>query len=237
MLYFLIGVLASIIILILLSALLPAGDAFIWVQSYVPSIQAIGSLAILASATVALSLYRATTQRHINEDKFKASEAFLSEAKTLLEKTYQLFTGGNDEAPPENSRVLWLTVARMIVRYQKLKKLITEDPHLEIIEENEEFWRYKFYSLLDISSDELSLDYFNSPEHQHGGYKIDRTSIAVIFDFAAWKGDDPLDDIDSIELFADKIRLHDHFGLYAYLQKGGYWDKVLLAQSEKEKEY
>ena len=128
-----------------------------------------GSLAILASASVAVSLYRATTQRHINEDVFKASEAFLSEAKTQLEKTYQLFSRGNDEALPENSRMMWLTVARMIVRYHKLKELIKEKPHWEIIEENEEFWRYKFYSLLDRNADTLSRDYFNSPEHRHGG--------------------------------------------------------------------
>jgi len=235
-LYFLIGMLFSIITLILLSSFLPVGDTFIWVQSYVPSIQAIGSLAILTSAAVAISLYRATIQRHLKEDKFKASEAFLSEAKTLLEKTYQLFSGGDDEAAPENSRVMWLTVARMIVRYQKLKKLITEEPLLEIIEENEEFWRYKFYSLLDRNSYELSFDYFNSPEQKHGGNKTDRKSIAVIFDFAAWKGEDPLDCINSIELFADKIKLHEHFGVLAYLQEGGYWDKVLLAQSKKKKE-
>ena len=129
---------------------------------------------------------------------------------------------------------MWLPVARMIVRYQNLKKLITEEPHLEIIEANEEFWRYKFYSILDRNSGALSCDYFNSPEHRHGGNKTDRTSIAVIFDFAVWKGEDPLADIDSIELFADKIRLHNHLGLHAYLQQDGYWDKVLVAQKEKE---
>jgi hypothetical protein len=235
-LYFLIGVLFSLVSLILLSAWLPTGETFVWVQSYVPSIQAMGSLAILASASVAVSLYRATTQRHIKEDAFKASEAFLSEAKTQLEKTYQLFSGGNDDNLPENSRVMWLTVARMIVRYRKLNELIKEKPHREIIEENEEFWRYKFYSLLDRNSDALSRDYFNSPEHRHGGNKKDRKSIAVIFDFAAWQGEDPLDDINSIELFADRIQLHNHFGLHAYLQENGFWDKVLEAQSNNNKE-
>lgn len=236
MLYFLIGALASLVTIILLSVLIPAGDNFTWVQSYLSSIQAIGSLAILASATVAVSLYRATTQRHNKEDEFKASEAFLSEAKTLLEKTYQLFSNGDDDTPPENSRVMWLTVARMIVRYQKLKKLIIEEPHIEIIEENEEFWRYKFYSLLDRNADALSCDYFSLSEHRCGVNKIDRTSIAVIFDFAAWKGEDPLDDINSIELFSGRIQLHNHFGLHAYLQDDGFWNKVLEAQSKKEKE-
>jgi hypothetical protein len=234
MLYFLIGALVSLISLILLSILIPSGVTFVWVQSYVPSIQAIGSLAILASATVALSLYRITTKRHCEEDNFKSSEAFLSEAKTLLEKTYGLFCKEHDGSLPDNSRVLWLTVARMIVRYQNIKSLITASSHLEIIEENEEFWRYKFYSLLNSNSEGLSKNYFMSPEDKHGGNKIDRKSIAVIFDFAAWKGSDPLDTIDDIQLFSDRIRLHDHFGLHSYLQEGGYWDKVLEVQSENQ---
>lgn len=234
MLYFLIGALVSLVLLILLSVLIPSGQTFDWIHSYVPSIQAVGSLAILASATVALSLYRTTTTRHLQEDKFKASEAFLSEAKVSLEKIYELFSGGDEDVPPENSRVMWLTVARMIVRYQKLKALITEPPHIEIIEENEEFWRYKFYSLLDRNSGALSRNYFLSPEHRHNGNKIYRKSIAVIFDFAAWKGEDPLDGIDDIQLFADRIQLHNHLGLHDYLQKDGYWDKVLEVQSAKQ---
>jgi hypothetical protein len=191
-------------------------------------------LAILASATVALSLYRATTTRHLKEDEFKASEAFLSEAKALLEKTYELFSGEDDDAPPKNSRVLWLTVARMIVRYQKLKELITERPHIDIIDENEEFWRYKFYSLLDRNSEALSGNYFRSPDDKHGGNKTDKKSIAVIFDFAAWNGEDPLKGVDDIQLFADRIQLHNHLGLHGYLQEDGYWDKVLEVQSAKQ---
>lgn len=234
MLYFLIGFLTSLVLLVLLSILIPAGSTFTWIQSYVPSIQAIGSLAILASATVAVSLYRATTNRHIKEDKFQSSEAFLSEAKTLAEKSYELFSGGNDSALPENTRVLWLTVSRMIVRYQNVKQLITEPSHIEIIEENEEFWRYKFYSILDRNSDALSYNYFMSPENKHGGNKTDRKSIAVIFDFSAWKGTDPLDGINDIRLFAETIQLHNHFGLHNYLQEDGYWDKVLEAQSANQ---
>lgn len=234
MLYFSIGALASLILMILLSTLIPAGETFSWVQSYVPSIQAIGALAILASATVALSLYRATTRRHIEEDNFKSSEAFMSEAKNLLEKTHDLFCGGHDGELPDNSRVLWLTVARMIVRYNKIKTLIKAPSHIDIIEENEEYWRYKFYSLLDSHSAALSRDYFMSPEDPHGGNKIDKKSIAVIFDFAAWKGPDPLDKIDDIRLFADRIQLHNHLSLHGYLQEDGYWDKVLDAQRASE---
>ncbi len=234
MLYFLVGALASLVTLIILSIVIPTGETLAWVQSYLPSIQAVGSLAILASATVALSLYRATTKRHIDEDKFKSSEAFLSEAKAQLEKTYQLFSGENDDSPPENTRVHWLTVARMIVRYNKIKRLIKEPPHIDIIEENEEFCRHKFYTLLNRNSEELTFDYFMSPEHRHGGNKTDRKSIAVIFDFAAWKGTDPLDEIDDIQLFADRIKLHDHLGLHSYLQEDGYWGKVLEAQGAKQ---
>lgn len=233
MLYFLIGALTSLVTLIILSIVIPAGETFAWVQSYLPSIQAVGSLAILASATVALSLFRATTKRHIDEDKFKSSEVFLSEAKSQLEKAYQLFSGGNDDLAPENTRVHWLTVARMIVRYNKIKKLIKEPPHIDIIEENEEFWRHKFYTLLNRYSEELTFNYFMSPDHKYGGDKTDIKSIAVIFDFAAWKGPDPLNEIDDIQLFADRIKLHDHFGLQDYLKKDGYWDKVLEKQSAK----
>ena len=127
------------------------------------------------------------------------------------------------------------------MRYKKLKELIEVESHRDIVDENEDFWRFKFYSILDLNSEALTHRYFISTggDRFGNGSKIDRKSIAVIFDFAAWKGEDPLDEVDDIELFADRISLFNHRGLHDFLGEDGYWDKIMVrkdAIQEKREE-
>ena len=231
MLKFLFGAFSIIVTGVAMAEAIPSGLTDPWAQPYVFSIKDIDSFAILLSALIAVYLYRATIKRHQQEDDFKASEVYLTEAKELLEKTYELFSGGEDGALPDNSRVMWLTIARMIVRYQTLKGLIGVASHKNIIESNEAFWRFKFYSILKENSEAFTSDYFKISKQKYQGDEIDRKSIAVIFDFAAWKGEDPLDGVDDIELFASGGNLlFNYLGLHRFLQEGGYWDRVLKRQ-------
>ena len=236
MLYFILGMIFTLAMLIVVSSLAPFRCLFPQVNSYIPVIQAIGSLAIFASASVALSLYRATTQRHMKEDAFKSSEVFLTEAKALMDRTYEVFTSNRgDLTLPNNSRVLWLTVARMIVRYKNIKKCIKDDSHIDIINENEEYWRFKFYDLLNTSANEFNSKYFSSPDGEFSS-EIDTKSIAVIFEFSDWKGPDLLKKVDEIEIFAKNSYIHNQFGLHGYLTGIGCWDKVLKLQERNNKQ-
>lgn len=235
MLGFFIGTIITLIIIVCLSIFFPNAVFFSWVQSNISSIQALGSLAIASSAIVAYFLYRATTRRHAAEDKFKASEAFLSEAKLLLEKTYSLFTdNGENTETPRSDRLLWLTTARMITRYRDIKEKITAAAHIEIIDEHEEYWRFHFYKILDENSanfDEKYLGTINS------GTNVDRQSIAIIFDFAKWNGPDPLDKIDDKRLFASKVLHIDQHGILRYLEQyEKYWGEVLEIRRNEYKD-
>ncbi|MDH5425160.1 MAG: hypothetical protein OEY29_09215 [Gammaproteobacteria bacterium] len=229
MLYFILGVLVSLLVITILSVIFPSTVLFEWVKLNISNIQAAGSLAIASSAVVAFFLYRATIKRHKKEDADKSSEYFLKEGKELLEKTYQLFTDdGENKSPPRNDRLLWLTTARMIIRYQNLKSKITANAHLEIIEEHEEYWRFHFYKLLDENSANFSIRYFQPSGDRYNGFNVARNSIAIIFDFAKWNGPDPLEGVDDKRLFAKKVVSIDQHGIEHYLEQyEGYWADVM----------
>ena len=197
MLYFILGVLVSLLIISALSIAFPAVTLFEWAKLNITNIQAIGSLAIASSAVVAFFLYRATIKRHENEDLYKSSDAFLKESKELLEKTYLLFTdNGENTSPPRNDRLLWLTTARMIIRYQNIKEKITFKGHIDIIEEHEEYWRFHFFKLLDENTESFSIGYFQPSGDKYNGFNVARNSIAIVFDFANWNGPDPLEGVE-----------------------------------------
>ena len=187
-------------------------------------IQAIGSLAIAFSAIVAYRLFRANVSRHAKEDRRAESKVFLDEAIALLNRSYETFTRFGDY-PPKNDKLLWLSTARMIVRFQNMRKQITEKDHQAIVDENEEYIRLKFYTLLDACKDKLTVDYFipsDFPNESSG--IVPRNSVAVIFDFAKWREDmtDPLDQIDDKELLARGAVPIDFMGVENFL---GYYQQ------------
>ena len=229
MLGFFIGATITLITIVILSTAYPTATLFTWIQTNISSIQALGSIAIASSAIVAILLYRATIKRHSTEDNLKSSEAFLKEAKQLLEKTYSVFTDKETNTnTPRNDRLLWLTTARMIARYERIKTKITAEAHLEIIEEHEEYWRFHFYKILDQNSSNFDLNYLQPDGDKYSGNSIARKSIAVIFYFAKWNGPDPLDDFDDQKLFASKILPIDQHEILRYLEQyKSYWAEVL----------
>ena len=124
-----------------------------------PAIQSIGSIATAFAAVIAFGVYVSTVRRHQEEDSRKTSETYLREALSVLEKAYETFIQQGDN-PPANDRLLWLSTARMIVRFQKLRKKVTEKDHVAVADENEEYTRLKFYTLLKGNSNNFSREYF-----------------------------------------------------------------------------
>ncbi|WP_136255209.1 hypothetical protein [Onishia niordana] len=198
-------------------------------------IQALGSLAVACSAVVAYRLYVANTKRHEQEDARAHSGAFLEESKQILERAYEVFSGSG-KLVPANDRLIWLSIARMLLRYQALKVHITELDHRQIMGENEEYQRLRFYVLLDRCKDELDRDYFQGREdHPHGGEEIDKRSIAIIFNFTKWPDDrpDPIDDVDDIELFAQGSVPIAFHGVEAHLsRRQEYWEAIQARKRE-----
>jgi hypothetical protein len=191
-------------------------------------IQAAGSVAIAFSAITAYRLYQSSLSRQEKEDRRAESEAFLEEAVRVLNRAYDTFTRFGED-PPRNDRLLWLSAARMILRYQDMRERITEVDHQAIADENEEYVRFKFYSLLDACKDQFDVQYFLPNGKTYDGESVARNSVAVVFDFAKWREgmEDPLEKVDDIELFARGAVPIDFFGVENYLgHYQEYWEEI-----------
>ena len=196
--------------------------------TFLAAVQAAGSIAVAFSAITAYRLYRANLERHAQEDRRATSEEFLNESATLLERAYETFTRFGDR-PPKNDRLLWLSTARMIRRFQRMREKITEPDHQAIADEHEEYVRLKFYTVLVASKYQLTLDYFLPDGDKYGGASIARASVAIIFDFSGWREgmEDPISVVDDKELFAKGVVPIDFLGVESFLsQYQKYWEQI-----------
>jgi len=206
--YFILGAVSSFYILALI--LTPKID----IDFLLRLIQSFGVLATGFGVFIAFFTYKSNLSRYHEEHRKKISKEFLDESNRVLSWAYETFSRSSDNTP-KNDRVLWLTTARMIERYKKIKSQITEQEHSLIANEHEEYWRHRFYELLHNNKDKLTKDYFmplGDPYHHEA---IDIKSLAVILLFTKWrKGvSDPLDEIDHNKLFEEyeRLRLNDDF--------------------------
>lgn len=198
--------------------------------------QATGSIAVGISAIVAVNLYVSTIRRHESEDLRKASQEYLQEAIKILERMYDIFTdNGENTDPPRNNRLLWLTTARMILRYHKIRDKINQDDHKEIVKEHEEYWRFQLYNLLRRNRSNFSLAYFQPSGNMYGADVIQRDSVGVIFDFAQWYDDteNPLKDADIITMFAKGAVPIDQHGVKQFIKQ---YEKYYAKIQERRQE-
>ncbi len=135
------------------------------------------------------------------DHKRLASKNYLDGANDLLFKAYDVFSSNLDEhGRPLNSRINWLTTARLIESSKEISSLISEESHIHLWKANEEYWRRKFADLILPENDELPQEYFaTSPEiFMTWGSKdrppLSEISIAYLYNFVKWKGSDPLKD-------------------------------------------
>jgi len=192
-----------------------------------PGLYTLFGAGIVACTTWLVNHYQRRRDRiKREEDKRKeASRAFLDESLLLLERAYETFTRCGT-SPPRSDRILWLSTARMIVRFQNMRLRLTEPEHRNIADEHEEYWRLRFYTVLHENTEHFTPDYFfgiqSIPRFVRDTESgvIDSTSIAVIFDFATWKEgmSDPLDSVNAQELFARRAVLRDFPGVREHLE-------------------
>ncbi len=234
MLRFLFGVISTIFLLLVLAYFNEL--ILIFIKENLIVIQAFGSFAIGISAIVALLIYSFNVNKKSSDDRYKASENFLREAIIIIERAYEMFTdNGKIRNPPKNDRLLWLTIARMLIRFKNMRLKITQDEDCEIINEHAEYWRFQFYKLLDDNVGNFTKEYFSVDEEKYSGNEISRNSIAVIFDFSQWNDgyNDPLHGVDDIELFARDVISIDQQGAMDFLEGySEYWSKVNKRKAE-----
>lgn len=226
---FLLGTLVSLIVF---TIALSFGEALPFLQVA----QATGSIAIGISAIVGINLYITTTRRHVAEDSRKRSQEYLGEAINLLERAYSKFTDdGENIEPPRNDRLLWLTTARFIVRYIKIKEKITEQDHLNVIEEHEEYWRTQFYEVLSKNRSNFNLAYFMPSGHPYNGDVVHRDSVGVVFYFSKWPddNDDPLHGVDAIGMYARSAVPIDQFGVEEFIEQYDDYNSKIQARKQE----
>lgn len=157
------------------------------------------------------------------------SQKFLEQATLSLERAYEaLSNSGRQIQPPSPDRLNWLTAARHIEQYRRLKRLIACKEHQLVCEEQEEYWRHKFYVSLDAPNP-LLPDYYRERTQPPRQLGIEPRSAIIVHDFAKWPDEkkDPIDlaDVESI-LKLGKV-LQGNVGLRLYLEGlPGYRDKI-----------
>lgn len=157
------------------------------------------------------------------------SQRFLDQATLSLERAYEaLSSRGQKIQPPNPDRFSWLTAARHIEQYRRLKKLIKCKEHQLVCEEQEEYWRHEFYVCLDASSS-VGLDYYQERAKPHRQLGIEPRSAIIVHDFAKWPDgkQDPID-LANVDLILKRGKvLQGNVGLQLYLKSlPSYHDKI-----------
>jgi hypothetical protein len=152
--------------------------------------------------------------------KMQNDQEILNQAVLSLERAYAtLSRDGSEIQPPAPDRLNWLTTARHLERYKRLKAKLTSDTHRTVCEEHEEYWRHKVYVCLDARQ-QMSVAYYKEkpqPDQRDG---IEPRSALVIHEFAKWPDgrDDPIDKVDAHAIVERGEALNGNRGLRQYLE-------------------
>jgi hypothetical protein len=150
-----------------------------------------------------------------------ASQNILDQAQLSLERAYQALTSdGTQLCPPAPDRLNWLTTARHLQAFKGLKAKLKSEVHRTICEEQEEYWRHRFY--LCLRSNELQQpSYYMESLGPNPKDPIDKRSALVVHAFAKWPDGrpDPIDKVDTTELIEKGRALEGNPGLRSYLEQ------------------
>lgn len=151
---------------------------------------------------------------------YQRNQLLLEQAIKSLERAYEALTDkGQGVSPPQADRLNWLTAARHIERYKRIKaKIVCAGTHRLLCEEHEEYWRHQFYLCLKESS-RLPIGYY-----QRG--PIEPQSAIIVHGFAEWPGGmrDPIEGTDTGKILTETpVILKRNYGLGFYLKSLPQW--------------
>ncbi len=151
----------------------------------------------LLSIYLAYRTYSSNKSKQEEDRQLDRDREILNQAVTSLEWAHETLTDGTSSGPPKADRLNWLTAARHISRYYALKKLVVTETYSLVLSEKEEYWRHRFYMLLDDST-LGNRTYFMNTSDPVWPENIEITSAMVITNFSNWpkKTVDPLNEIE-----------------------------------------
>jgi len=168
---------------------------------------------IVVSIVIAYLNYRTSQKKSLSDLQAQKDKEIFEQAIQSLRWAYETITDGMVDGIPEPCRLKWLTGARHISRYYKLKEFLLTDTYKLICEENEEYWRHRFYFLLDQQA-LRNKQYYMDEAQDEWPENIELKSAMVINDFANWQESkvDPLDTIEKSNLIKDGKPFHGKCG-------------------------
>ncbi|WP_023604662.1 hypothetical protein [Aliivibrio logei] len=182
--------------------------------------QMVGPIIAIVALFVSIISFINTKNKNEMDAKTNEDKEISEYAISLLERAYKTLTDNGDHTnPPKANRLNWLTSARYICRFHKLKSSLKILRYILICEENEEQWRHEFYKLFK-NSEFNHLGYFSGTHMCNSIENIEPNSAVIITEFAQWNANyvDPIDSYDFEESISKKPNiLNGQIGLKAYL--------------------
>lgn len=176
-------------------------------------VRTIASVLTVVSIVIAYLNYRTSQKKSLADLQAQKDKEIFEQAIQSLKWAYETITEGMENGIPDPSRLKWLTGARHISRYYKLKELLLTETYKLICEENEEYWRHRFYVLLDQQA-LRNKQYYMDTSQSEWPENIELKSAMVINDFSNWQESkvDPLDDIEKSSLIQNGKPFHGNCG-------------------------
>ncbi|KFX62362.1 hypothetical protein [Paraburkholderia fungorum] len=172
----------------------------------------IAAIAMCVSAYIARTAIK-TPQRD-RESKNHLDQAILS-----LQRAHGALTNDGRAERAEPDRLNWLTAARHIEMYKKLKQGVTEPSHKVMCEDHEEYWRHRVADAIDMYALRPKGWYEEDRANRRSG--LHPESLVIVYGFASWPDDkgDPIDEADLAAIAAaHDVRKGNH-GLRDYLER------------------
>jgi len=184
-----------------------------------------GASAFFALSSGIIAYFSIVVPRRAQKSQEMRDQAVLS-----LDRAYHILAGSTvaGRSPPSD-RLSWLSAARLLVQYRRIKGKVTLDEHKLVLEEQEEYWRHRFYLLLEPTSYE-GLSYYQGAGMGSGLYL---ESVAVIYRFVQWPEDrdDPID-IDLGDIEPQEVAFLGYPSLQEFVRKSERWELSFCPSSD-----
>jgi hypothetical protein len=153
------------------------------------------------SLIIAFLAFKSSKKKQREDSASSHDKEILSQCIRSLEWSYDSLSIDQITFIPAATRLNWLTSARHIMRYYKLRDSLKTETYKLICEEYEEYWRHKFYKLFQNECF-MSGNYFTDNTKPEWPENIEVRSAMVLSMFSQWNTEvvDLIDELDEDSL-------------------------------------